>query len=52
MADAADHFLVFASYDRSKKHNGLTAFVLERGMPGFTTGTIKGKLGVRAGKYR
>ena len=49
LADTADHFLVFASYDRSKKHNGLTAFILERGMPGFTTGTIKGKLGVRAG---
>jgi glutaryl-CoA dehydrogenase (non-decarboxylating) len=49
LADVADHFLVFASYDRSKKHNGLTAFILERGMPGFTTGTIKGKLGVRAG---
>jgi glutaryl-CoA dehydrogenase (non-decarboxylating) len=49
LADVADHFLVFASIDRSKKHNGLTAFVLERGMEGFTTGTIKGKLGVRAG---
>ncbi len=49
LADAADHFLVFASQDRSLKHNGLTAFVLERGMEGFTTGTIKGKLGVRAG---
>jgi glutaryl-CoA dehydrogenase (non-decarboxylating) len=49
LAAAADHFLVFASYDRTKKHNGLTAFILERGMPGFTTGTIKGKLGVRAG---
>jgi len=49
LADAADHFLVFASIDRSKKHHGLTAFVLERGMEGFTTGTIKGKLGVRAG---
>jgi glutaryl-CoA dehydrogenase (non-decarboxylating) len=49
LADVADHFLVFASVDRSKKHQGLTAFVLERGMEGFTTGTIKGKLGVRAG---
>ena len=49
LADVADHFLVFASVDRSKKHRGLTAFVLERGMEGFTTGTIKGKLGVRAG---
>ncbi len=32
-----------------KNITGLTAFVLERGMDGFTTGTIKGKLGVRAG---
>jgi glutaryl-CoA dehydrogenase (non-decarboxylating) len=49
LAAMADHFLVFASSDRSKKHHGLTAFMLERGMPGLTTGTIKGKLGVRAG---
>ena len=49
LADVADHFLVFASVDRSKKHKGLTAFLLERGMEGFTTGTIKGKLGVKAG---
>lgn len=49
LADIADHFLVFASIDRSLGHRGLTAFLLERGMEGFTTGTIKGKLGVRAG---
>jgi len=49
LADVADHFLVFASLDRSKKHHGLAAFVLERGMEGFTTGSIKGKMGVRAG---
>ncbi len=49
LADVADHFLVFASIDKSKSHNGLCAFVIERGMEGFTTGTIKGKLGVRAG---
>ena len=49
LADVADHFLVFASLDRSQKHRALTAFVIERGMDGFTTGTIKGKLGVRAG---
>ncbi|MDQ3779384.1 MAG: acyl-CoA dehydrogenase family protein, partial [Chloroflexota bacterium] len=49
LADVADHFLVFASLDRSLKHRGLVAFVIERGMEGFTTGTIKGKLGVRAG---
>jgi glutaryl-CoA dehydrogenase (non-decarboxylating) len=49
LADVADHFLVFASIDRSKKHKGLTAFLLERGMEGFTSATIKGKLGVKAG---
>jgi glutaryl-CoA dehydrogenase (non-decarboxylating) len=49
LADIADHFLVFASVDRSKRHKGVTAFVLERGMAGLTTGTIHGKLGIRAG---
>ena len=49
LADIADHFLVFASVDRSKKHKGVTAFMLERGMAGLTTGTLHGKLGIRAG---
>jgi glutaryl-CoA dehydrogenase (non-decarboxylating) len=49
LADVADHFLVFASLDRSQKHHGLVALIVERGMEGLTTGTIKGKLGVRAG---
>ncbi len=49
LAAVADHFLVFASGDRSKGTRAITAFMLERGMEGFTTGTIKGKLGVRAG---
>jgi alkylation response protein AidB-like acyl-CoA dehydrogenase len=49
IADLADHFLVFASVDRSKKHRGVTAFVLERGMKGLSTDTLHGKLGIRAG---
>jgi glutaryl-CoA dehydrogenase (non-decarboxylating) len=49
LADIADHFLVFASVDRSRKHKGVTAFLLERGMDGLTTGTLHGKLGIRAG---
>jgi len=49
IADIADHFLVFASVDRAKKHKGVTAFMLERGMAGLTTGTLHGKLGIRAG---
>jgi glutaryl-CoA dehydrogenase (non-decarboxylating) len=49
LADVADHFLVFATVDRARRHKGVTAFVLERGMPGLTTGTITGKLGINAG---
>ncbi len=37
LADVADHFLVFASLDRSKKHHGMAAFILERGMEGIST---------------
>jgi glutaryl-CoA dehydrogenase (non-decarboxylating) len=49
LADIADQFLVFATVDRSKRHRGVTAFVLERGMKGLTTSTIHGKMGIRAG---
>lgn len=49
LANTADHFLVFATIDPSKKHHGLVALVLERGMEGLTTGSLHGKLGVRAG---
>src|SRR4051812_43371957 len=49
LADIADHFLVFASTDRSKGWRGVTAFLLERGVAGLSTGTLHGKLGIRAG---
>jgi len=49
LGDVADHFLLFATLDRAKKHRGITAFIVERGMPGFTSGTIHGKLGINAG---
>jgi glutaryl-CoA dehydrogenase (non-decarboxylating) len=53
LADIADYFLVFAWTDLDKKknrdHSGLSAFIVERAYDGITTGTIKGKLGVRAG---
>lgn len=48
LADIADRFLVFAKTDESKGVNGITAFVLERGWKGLTTGTIEGKMGVHA----
>lgn len=49
LADIADHFLTFATVDRAKRHKGVTAFVVERGMAGLTTGSLHGKLGIRAG---
>ena len=49
LADIADHFLVFATVDRDRRHRGVTAFLLERGMAGLSTGTLHGKLGIRAG---
>jgi glutaryl-CoA dehydrogenase (non-decarboxylating) len=49
LADIADHFLVFATVDRSRRHKGITAFIVERGMPGLSTRTIEGKLGIHAG---
>jgi len=49
LADIADHFLAFATLDRSKRSRGITAFLLERGMKGLSTGTLHGKLGIRAG---
>jgi glutaryl-CoA dehydrogenase (non-decarboxylating) len=49
LADIADHFLVFATLDKGKRHKGITAFIVERGMAGVSTRTIEGKLGIHAG---
>lgn len=49
LADVADSFIIIAYTDRSKKHRGMSAFIVDRDMPGLSTGTIHGKLGVRAG---
>lgn len=49
LCDVADHFLVFAYTDKSKKHHGISAFIVERTMPGFSSKAIKGKFGIRAG---
>jgi glutaryl-CoA dehydrogenase (non-decarboxylating) len=49
LADLADHFLVIAKTDPEKGHRGMSAFIVERSFPGVKTGTIHGKLGVRAG---
>jgi len=43
-ADNCDWAIVFATMDKSLKHKGITAFVVERGMPGFSSRSIEGKL--------
>lgn len=49
LCDIADHFLVFAYTDKTQAHHGISAFIVERTMPGFTSKAIKGKLGIRSG---
>ncbi|MEM6559694.1 MAG: acyl-CoA dehydrogenase [Myxococcota bacterium] len=44
----ADVFVVMARTDRDKGSRGVTAFILERGMAGFTQNPILHKLGMRA----
>ena len=43
----AEVILVFASTDKSLKHKGITAFVVEKGTPGFSVGRLEHKLGIR-----
>src|SRR4030088_398794 len=53
LADVADNFLVFAWTDLEKKQqrdaSGLSAFIVERGFKGFSSGTLKEKWGILAG---
>jgi alkylation response protein AidB-like acyl-CoA dehydrogenase len=44
----ADISIVFAITDKAKGHHGITAFIVEKGSPGFSTKDIKGKLGLKA----
>jgi len=46
--DKADIILTFATIDRSLGARGITAFIVEKGMPGFSVGKIEDKLGIRA----
>ncbi|KAI9803605.1 MAG: hypothetical protein M1825_001948 [Sarcosagium campestre] len=41
-------FIVFANLDTSKGYKGITAFVVEKGMPGFSVAKKEKKLGIRA----
>ncbi|MCL1853310.1 MAG: acyl-CoA dehydrogenase [Peptococcaceae bacterium] len=44
----ADTYVVFAQSDRSKGHRGISAFIIEKGTPGFTFGKKEKKLGIRS----
>ncbi len=44
----ADLFLVFATIDPAAGYRGITAFLVERGLSGFTVGKKEDKLGIRA----
>jgi alkylation response protein AidB-like acyl-CoA dehydrogenase len=44
----AEFFIVFANTDFTKGYKGITAFLVERGFPGFSVGKKENKLGIRA----
>lgn len=47
-APEADTYVVFASTDRSKGTRGISAFIVEKGMPGFTFSRPYDKMGIRS----
>lgn len=44
----ANIFIVFATINAEAGYKGITAFIVERGTPGFTVGKKEDKLGIRA----
>ena len=44
----ADVYLVLAQTDPELKHKGVTAFIVEKNMPGVSFGKLEDKLGIRA----
>lgn len=50
-ADFADPFHIFAYTDRSKGHQGVTAFLLERDTPGFEIEYMRPTMGLRGSEH-
>lgn len=48
--DVADIIVVFATKDKSLGHRGISAFIVEKGTPGFSIGSEYHKLGIRAAR--
>jgi alkylation response protein AidB-like acyl-CoA dehydrogenase len=44
----ADYHLVMATTDKSKKHHGISTFLVEKGTPGFGHGKKEDKMGIRS----
>ncbi len=44
----AEIYIVFAQTDKEKRHKGITAFIVEKGTPGFSMGKKEKKLGIRS----
>src|SRR5437763_6914205 len=53
LAGFSDNFLFFCWTDEEKRRqrdlSGMSCVIVERTMPGFSSGTLHGKLGIRAG---
>ncbi|MGF7042170.1 acyl-CoA dehydrogenase [Mucilaginibacter lappiensis] len=45
--NSASTYLVMAQTDASKKHHGINALIVEKGMDGFTVGPKENKMGIR-----
>jgi hypothetical protein len=45
--NSADYYIVIAQTDKEKGHRGINAFIVEKGMDGFSIGPKEDKLGIR-----
>jgi butyryl-CoA dehydrogenase len=46
--EVADTFVIFAYTDPSVRHKGMSAFIVEKGFPGFSVGKHENLMGIRA----
>ena len=46
-ANVADISVIFATKDKSLGHRGISTFIVEKGTPGFSIGSVYHKLGIR-----
>lgn len=46
--ESADYYIVMAQTDKEKRHHGITAFLVEKGIDGFAHGVHEDKLGIRS----